>query len=376
MNAQHLSTLKIAALALAIGTVAPLFNAGDAEAIPAFTRQHKTECATCHTIFPELTEQGENFYKNSFVWEMGEGKKLTKAQQDAKEKELKDKEYLILSSLPEIVPVSFGGTFNLSYNDQGPSDEKLDLSTRAVKLWAGGALGDKLGFYLDYNLYTEGYYDPRYGNVPSNNVPDLRELFVQARHVFGTPINVKVGRMRPDISLWKGFNKTSVSPFATTGYRVVDSQYYVDASIDGVEANAVLGGRLFVVAGAGKREDQDAVEPFFAVHYKFGGADFEGREQPVNLDSESIFDYLITTLGAYTYYGKEKSVTDIENRFYRYGFEADVRYQRFHAKLASVFGKDKNPSFSASSEQEDSMVLAAISKTRSMRIDRSSWSCG
>ena len=36
-----------------------------AQAIPAFTRQHKTECFTCHTVFPELTEQGENFRKNS-----------------------------------------------------------------------------------------------------------------------------------------------------------------------------------------------------------------------------------------------------------------------------------------------------------------------
>jgi hypothetical protein len=30
-----------------------MFSAS-AHAIPAFTRAHKTECTTCHTIYPEL----------------------------------------------------------------------------------------------------------------------------------------------------------------------------------------------------------------------------------------------------------------------------------------------------------------------------------
>src|SRR6266704_2845928 len=37
-------------------------------AIPAFSRQHKTECTTCHTIYPELNEYGESFRKNGFVY--------------------------------------------------------------------------------------------------------------------------------------------------------------------------------------------------------------------------------------------------------------------------------------------------------------------
>ena len=43
-----------------------------ADAIPAFSRLHKTECTTCHTIYPELNEYGEAFLKNSFVY-MGKG---------------------------------------------------------------------------------------------------------------------------------------------------------------------------------------------------------------------------------------------------------------------------------------------------------------
>src|SRR5512138_977767 len=45
-----------------------VINAGSAHAIPAFSREHNTECATCHTIFPELNEYGDAFLKNGFVW--------------------------------------------------------------------------------------------------------------------------------------------------------------------------------------------------------------------------------------------------------------------------------------------------------------------
>ena len=105
-----LTTAALVAVGFALAT--PIFTAGTAHAIPAFTRQHKTECATCHTIFPELTEQGLNFYKNSFVWTEAKSAKA------AKEPKGESKEYLILSSLPDYVPVPFGGTLNASYHDQ------------------------------------------------------------------------------------------------------------------------------------------------------------------------------------------------------------------------------------------------------------------
>jgi hypothetical protein len=44
-----------------------LAAAGTAFAIPAFSRAHKVECTTCHTIAPELNEYGEAFLKNSYV---------------------------------------------------------------------------------------------------------------------------------------------------------------------------------------------------------------------------------------------------------------------------------------------------------------------
>jgi len=56
----------VPALAVAFGL--QLVCAGSASAIATFTRQYKTECSTCHTIYPELNEYGEAFLKNSYVY--------------------------------------------------------------------------------------------------------------------------------------------------------------------------------------------------------------------------------------------------------------------------------------------------------------------
>jgi hypothetical protein len=333
---------------------APFMMTKEAQAIPAFTRQHKTECFTCHTIFPELTEQGENFKKNSYVWLETKGHAPEAKKKDDKKdgkKGLNEKEYLILSSLPEYVPLSMVGTFNASWADnRANTGNKFDFVTRAIVLDAGGSLNDKLGFWLSYNLYTAGPFDPvvsgsnMNSNTPHNNTPDINEAFVQVRHILDTPVNFKVGRIRPDLSLWKGTNKTSIiSPMATTSYRVGDSGFYTDTPSDGMEFNSILAGKTFVSLGAIKRKDQKDPEGFASIQFKLGGADFEGREAPVNFDEESIFDYLSVTMGAYGYVGTNEVGSNKQaNHYYRYGAESDIRYQRLRLKLASAFGEDDN----------------------------------
>ncbi|HZV83039.1 MAG TPA: hypothetical protein VFF53_12810, partial [Geobacteraceae bacterium] len=174
-----------------------LLTVHEAKAIPAFSREHNTECATCHTIFPELNEYGDVFLKNGFVWA-----KQKKAEQNGKvsvKPEIKGEgdpvllaklkesaatsngpreespamgaqpksEPLWLAGLPQTVPISLSGTLNASYNDDAAYD-KLDLSTRAISLLSGGVIRDKIGFFLKYNLYAEGSFDPAISNTPTN----------------------------------------------------------------------------------------------------------------------------------------------------------------------------------------------------------------
>ena len=58
-------------LALVFSFILPVLLPRHANAIPAFTRLYKTECSSCHTIFPQRNEFGDAFQKNGYVWPGG-----------------------------------------------------------------------------------------------------------------------------------------------------------------------------------------------------------------------------------------------------------------------------------------------------------------
>ncbi len=362
-------------------------------AVPAFSREHNTECATCHTIFPELNEYGDVFLKNGFVWAKhnkedqaaaapkpeirGDGnpavleKLKESAATGAAPKEngpvvsaTHKSEPLWLAGLPQTVPLSLSATLNAAYNDDAQYD-KVDLSTRALSLLAGGVFRDKIGFYLKYNLYAEGEFDPAISNTPPNSsppyAPDLEELYFVWRKTLGTPINLKAGRFRPQLSLWQKSNKTGISDFATTSYRVGESRFTLDSPTDAVEANAVLFDRLYLAAGVVDRDGQDRNEGYGHVSIKLGGSDYHAREPEMDLDRESVLDYLYLVLGGYGYTGSNSIdlASSQRNNFYRVGADLDLVVMSARLKLAWANGEDKNPFFATPHVVTKSDVYAA-----------------
>jgi hypothetical protein len=367
--------------------------AGTASAIPAFSREHNTECTTCHTIYPELNEYGEAFLKNGFVWTKnkegaekpvakpappkpkadvkGEGdpELLDKLKESAltgeadesavpEQQAPKKNEPLWLAGLPEKVPLSLSATLNVAYDRNAINKEDLDLSARALSLLAGGVFRDKVGFWVKYDLFTQGIFNPALSNTPQNNNPDIEEAFFVWRKTMDTPINLKIGRLRPKLSLWKKDNKSTVSDFATNVYTVGTSKFTLDAPEDALEANAVLGNRIFVAGGIVDRNGQNTKEGYGHVSFKIGGSDFLGKEPEVDLDHESVWDYLSITVGAYGYSGRNSGDSSTQrNNFYRAGGDLDVLYKSLRFRFAGLLGKDQNPDFSSHTEI-DSVVFA------------------
>jgi len=333
----------------------------NADAIPAFSRQHKTECSTCHTIYPELNEFGDAFLKNGYVYPGTKGAAAAATKNEGKV------EGLWLSGIPEMLPVSFTGTFDVAYNQNAFDGNKVDLSSRSLRLQAGGAFREAAGFFLTYNLYSQGTQtsatvsDPaNNANTPPNNSPNINELFAIWRHALGTPINLRVGRMEPKLSLWKKSNRVILTPsYASTAYTVGSSfsqgstPFSLDAPEDALELNAVLGNRVFVAGGVVDRNGQRDKDGYGHISVKLGGTDLNGHEPEVDLENDSIWDYLSLTLGGFGYAGSngkfnDRGIAQFRNDFYRAGAEFDLLYQRFHLKGSGAFGRDDNPSFSQS----------------------------
>jgi len=354
-----------------------VINVSTSHAVPAFSRAHKVECTTCHTIYPELNEYGDAFLKNSYVY-VGKGSKSAKknvsapakvtaaavetpaadapnvkgdgdsaklsklkagamgadaAPQTAKaapvaaaavaEPEETQSEGMILAGIPEQLPISFTGSINYFTGDRRNivGGNEVDFAARSFKLHAAGNFRDKIGFFATYVAYSEqdsaGASGSNTSAIPSNNKTDINEFFIQWRNLLGTPVNLKIGRMQPKLGLWKTNNKLSVTnDYVPYSYTVGnESQFRIQQTQDALELNSILGKRFFVAAGLVNRKGQNEKDAYGHVSYKFGGADYLGNEPNIDLDKEeNILDFLTVTTGAYGYYGKNGKSNSNEPR--------------------------------------------------------------
>ncbi|HEY6838799.1 MAG TPA: hypothetical protein VI389_08665 [Geobacteraceae bacterium] len=364
--------------------------AGKAFAIAAFSRQHKTECTTCHTIYPELNEYGEAFRKNGYVWfskapaagetpaaevkggggDAAEVEKL-KAQAAVKKEggpsgggeKGKQNEGLWLAAIPDLLPVSFTASLDLAYDEHPANNDKLDLSARSLVLNAGGAFRDKAGFFATFTAYSQGLYDPTISNTPDSNKSNINELFLVWHHAFDTPLNLRVGRFQPQLTLWKKSNKLTIASFAPAVYKVGRSPFSIESTSDALELNTLLGNRVFIAGGIADRDGQNTKEGYGHISFKLGGADFAGHEPVMDLDSESIWDYLSVTFAAYGYFGRDANIVGLVanhfNNFYRAGADMDLLYKGLRIRFSGVKGRDTNPGFDIAQSEVRSFVLAS-----------------
>lgn len=386
----------------------------NAHAVPAFSRAHKVECTTCHTIAPELNEYGDAFLKNSYVYigkaQKGEKKaapapskptvvsnkpassqkingegdagKLSKLKAGALGADAAEpaettsapvvatasssaepaSEGLILSGIPEIIPISFTGSINYATGDRrskaSTGGTNVDFAARSFKLHAAGNFRDTFGFFATYVAYSEmppvGQFNT--STLSSNNKTDVNEFFVQWRNVLDTPVNLKIGRFQPKLGLWKTNNKLSVTnnylPYTYTVRRNVnpsdsdlDSEFKIEQAQDALEINSVIAKRLFFAAGLVNRKGQDNKEGYGHLSYKFGGADYVGNEPDVDLNKEeSILDFLTLTVGSYGYSGKNGSniAGSPRNSYYRVGLDSELQYKIFRLRALFGYGVDDN----------------------------------
>jgi hypothetical protein len=389
------------------GTLAsPLFFIGSAHAVPAFSRAHKVECTTCHTIYPELNEYGDAFLKNSYVY-VGKGNKAAKkgpvtsapsstpaVQNDfatgeapvikgegdagklgklkagamgasgtaaqtvasapaapaAAEPAENQTEGMILAGIPELLPISFTGSINYFTGDRrnmAAGGNDVDFAARSFKLHAAGNFRDMVGFFATYVAYSEQETSANTSNNPSNNKTDINEFFLQWRHALGSPVNLKIGRFQPKLGLWKTNNKLSVTNnYLPYTYTVGDNSVFrIEQPQDAIELNSVLGKRFFGALGIVNHKGQNEKDGYGHISYKFGGADYLGNEPNVDLDKEeNILDFLTLTTGAYGYYGENGTFNspDPRNTYFRAGLDSEVLYKIYRLRMLANIGEDDN----------------------------------
>ncbi len=347
---------RFAYLAVALGFAMVFFSTENAQAIPAFARLYKTECNTCHTIFPDRNPFGDAFRKNSYVWpgklpeQLEPGKHPEQREESAKyttpEEKKGGKEWLV--TIPDQVPVSFWVNHDFIVNkDKMP---QVDLNGRTeLELFTAGSFRGKAGWFAEYNFKPDA---------------DIGEVYLQFRQPASLPLNVKVGRFKPKLSLWKsndsatissyGYNDMVVGVNPTTTPPTTGNPFTIDREQGGLELNSVFN-RIFVATGVVTPPEKTRNGPDFYAHLsaRIGGVDFNGNEPAISLVRESFWDNLALTLGTFGYIaGSSKNTIfdpatnknlEFPNDFYRVGFESELLYKNLRFRLNAILGEDDNP---------------------------------
>lgn len=321
---------------LAFGILIPALLATSAQAIPAFSRQFKTECTTCHTIFPERNEFGDAFEKNSFVWpkELPADTQIKGATPEVR----KGAEALFNSGLTDQLPISFMGQYKMLDNNDKDPNFSLDGGT-GLEIFAAGNMQNKVGFWGEYSFGGSA----------------IGDLSVQLRHLNGLPVNVKVGKFKPKLSLWKSNDRSSIKGFGQNTMKIGKNPYSLSTRQGAVELNSVIGSRLFVAAGVTnglEEKSGSTVLPPRKGYYghistRIGGTDFLGKEPEVDLDHDSVWDYLTFTVGGFGY---TSTSNDGDNNFFRAGLEGEGIYKRLKVRLCGTYGRDEDPNYDGSPE--------------------------
>ncbi len=324
-----------------------------AAANAAFSRAIKTECTTCHTIFPQLNEFGQAFEKNGFVWPGGVPKsKKVKVVQT--EEERKSAEFINLSGIPAVLPLSVSLAVSYRYNDK--AEDHLDQKFYSAQLLAAGAFGgDRIGFWFSESLGNQDTTANRSLTGPS-------QLWLVARQPLGVPVQLKAGRFSPDLSLWKATLNGRLLSMAAS----VDG-FSVSAAQSGLELSTILWSRIQAVAGVNDRNNatgkdadgKDAAphsvnDVYGRIGVKFGGADYHGIEPDLDLDKDSIWDYLSVSFSAFGYSGSTSKADKVDHDLTRFGVEAEASYRKALLMLGATFGKNN-------AEAEDPLNSTALS---------------
>ena len=316
--------------------------ASRAEAIPAFSREYKTECTTCHTVFPQRNEFGQAFEENGFVWP-GAVPMSKKVKVSQTEEERKSAEYIKLSGIPAVLPLSVA--LNISYLYDEKAEDSFDMKRYSAEIFGAGAFGgNRIGFWYNQGLGSQ-----------SGGPEAPSQLYFVARELFGAPVNVKAGKFQPNVSIWRGSDHLIGRPLSI-GYSVGSSPNATPLSTaqNGLELTSVLASRVFVAVGMNDRNNAPAgtaekpissnsVNDFYGrVSAKIGGSDYHGAEPEIDLDKDSVWDYLYVTFGGFGYSGSTSTGDGVNNDLTRYGVEAGAGYKKLLLMTGYTIGEN-NP---------------------------------
>jgi hypothetical protein len=175
-----------------------VLHAAPAVAIPVFARTYDKPCGTCHTVFPQLNPEGENFRAHGLHG-------LPPAIKPLKVGSSFD--------VPGTLPLAFylGVGEDLSKVDVPgqPDPTRTHFNLDYFRILAGGEIGQHFAFLMDYELVET---EPETGDITINSVPYQAYVAAHAEP-WGWLGNLKAGWYELPFVVPPTIHRLSIRPY-------------------------------------------------------------------------------------------------------------------------------------------------------------------
>ena len=361
---------------------------GSSYAIPAFSRQYGTSCATCHVDFPKLNDFGKAFKDAGF--------KFPKADEDfikvppvmlgaPAQKELWPKA-IWPGTIPGLPPISVRyatffqvlsknrNNFNrLAPGEVGPFIPRTDFQNGTLSFFMAGNFGSDIAFWIDDDLAVGG-------SGGDGGMGDAYLKFVNIGRFLKLPkdaLSLRIGQFELDLpfsparswnlSGWDVFDQPNVG----TGADFVNNGFAMGSGVQGIEFSGghTYGGYHYSLAvvnqnTSGTVADGANVGPggdaFFSdsnfkdlygrASYRFNlERDPASRNEIQAAGATGPHDHTFLDVGSFGYYGRSVqrigdgvTVFTAREPFYRVGGNFSFNYRNFNLFGLYMYGRDRN----------------------------------
>lgn len=346
------------------GTIAAalvLFTTAEAHAIPAWARNYKTSCNTCHVMPPKLNDFGEAFRLNGFKIPPDD-ELLVKDEPVALGAEALRQEWpdqILPSTIPWLPPISVWVRWGFTQEEGG---RKVDFGQPSLAWLLGANVGSHLSFFMELGPKQRAYFkiddvfnNPLFGEWLPERLIDLR-----------------AGLLEPEVV---GFSDARRIPITehivyNASYRLPNGNgnpFELERQI-GAELMGIVGQRFRYVVGVtnGSNDGSDnnsKKDIYYRAAYKLWGMAFTGREEvEESLEATKNWTDNSVTLGAFGYHGFNDVPdamapgTDYSLDFVRFGADLRANWGDLDLALALVWGEDEN----AANDGVDVGVLSGL----------------
>jgi hypothetical protein len=312
------------------------FISSESYAIPAFARQYKISCTTCHLPMPKLKPYGDEFAGNGFILKENlNNRDFIDAGDD-------------LLFLNRYFPLAVRFDAFALYQDNKPVNNDLQTPW-GLKLLSGGPLYRNIGYYL-YFYFSE-----------SGEIAGIEDAYIHFDNIFKSNLDVMVGQFQICDPLAKRELRLTYEDYPIMTTRVgkshvnltYDRGLMLAYGIDKTKTDLIA----MVVNGTGKEEAE-------------GTYDTDNYKNVAFQLTQNVGDML--SIGGFVYYANAKDELAIKNEVSYVGPNINTAFGPLELTAAYMLREDSNPEFTATAPNKKTVTEGGFVEVMySPQLDRS-----